>query len=104
VTAAPGHSVSQGQCGSSPVGRQAFSFEAQAPQGVRRRARIATVAQSALVERWLLESGFAEPNGEPGRLVPAVRARDRGRLTLSDVSATIFSGIINGDGHGAPVS
>jgi hypothetical protein len=69
----------------------------------KRRARIATVAQSALVdvvrgerdvshgvtarellelsgnrdaisaaslERWLLESGFVEPNGQPGRLVP----------------------------------
>jgi hypothetical protein len=72
----------------------------------KRRARIATVAQSALVdvvrgerdvshgvtarellelsgnrdaisaaslERWLLESGFAEPNSEPGRLVPTKR-------------------------------
>ena len=27
------------------------------------------ISASAL-ERWLIESGFAEPNGEPGRLVP----------------------------------
>jgi hypothetical protein len=26
------------------------------------------------LERWLVESGFAEPNGEPGRLVPTQRA------------------------------
>ena len=76
----------------------------------KRRARIATVAQSALadvvrgehvshlvtarellelggnrdamsvssLERWLLESGFAQPNGEPGRLVPTKRAIEVG--------------------------
>jgi hypothetical protein len=26
------------------------------------------------LETWLLEQGFAEPNGEPGRLVPTQRA------------------------------
>ena len=26
------------------------------------------------LEAWLVESGFAEPNGEPGRLVPTQRA------------------------------
>jgi hypothetical protein len=31
------------------------------------------ITASAL-ETWLLEQGFAEPNGEPGRLVPTKRA------------------------------
>ena len=35
------------------------------------------ITRTAL-EGWLVASGFAEPNGEPGRLVPMQRAIDVG--------------------------
>ena len=39
-----------------------------------------TALSAGELERWLLEAGFAEPNGAPGRLVPTDRARDLVKL------------------------